>query len=334
MPKTAITLFNAGITGITSGVTYHYRAVVRYGASSKVYGADATFQGTSIIVKSANVFRGYLGPSDLLIAIEYINNQAPYAPDQNPKIYFVTQLLSVDGTTILASSPLPHWGDRPTSIYLSAASSTAITNGAAYIIRMIGTYSSPPSATYTLTPNDWKGTSMTYLDNWAIDTAWSMNRYDARTGSDMYVSEDKLTKAIEKVFTDGVPYLKEKRPGIFLSSGATTNNLFGGTPNNTFDTSKDWIGEVGSDIAGDMAVFGNLFGLSGRDFNGMLILGVIVLVWGLLIANGVVIFAGFLIAGLMLEIGAQFRAIDIQYLLVPAVILLIIFVSQFFWDRR
>ena len=114
----------------------------------------------------------------MLVTAEYINTYPPYYPNQDPSLYFDFQLLSTNGSTVLASTPLKSWGDMPTSLYLSSSMVSSLTKGSQYYVGVVGTgISGTPAGYYQLQASDWQGSSKKYLDNWVLLTAGNMGLY-------------------------------------------------------------------------------------------------------------------------------------------------------------
>ena len=243
--------------------------------------ADALFQifGETVLnVVDAKVFQGYLEDDDLLFCIEYYNTYPPYYDSNlDPRSYFQIQLLGLDHATVLAASPLMAWGEAPGSIYLSAASATAITVGGAYRIQVIGTFSPYPVDYHDLTPADWGGGSdLTHLDSWLISTAKSIQNFYGYTGSNVLWQNvtnqgEVLTDAGGALFTIAIPGIATVRPNKFLIT-QTNPQFSAGTANNVYDTAGgDYRAMLGDEIADDLDSWGDLFNIDGNVMGGWLI---------------------------------------------------------------
>jgi hypothetical protein len=290
-------------------------------------------------VVGANAFQGYLQTGDLLVTAEILNIYPPYVSSGIPSEYFYVQLLALDYTTILASVPLTAWGYSPQGIYLNASSVTPLTIGGAYRIRVVDSLAGTVSAYYDLTSADWKGTDLIWLDKWIIKTAYNIDDYYGYTGSDSIVSEvtdvgQVLTDNGGAIFTNGIPGISQVRPNKFIISKSKPE-FDVGTDGNTYDSSKDYQTLLGSEVSGDLDTAGDLFSISGKNFGGLLI-GVIVCL---------VLFVGIMLGGrggipLMLVgglpilfIGNYVGLIGIQWTLVLAIAMVILFVWSMFWSR-
>jgi hypothetical protein len=302
--------------------------------------ADGLFEiwGNGVLsIESVMAFRGYIEANDLLFVAEIINNYPPYANTENAKDYFQMQLLGTDGVTVLAASPITAWGNKPQSVYLSANAATPITYGGGYYIRIIGTFASPPSVSQILISGNWKD-NLLYLDDWVIKTAYNIQTYYGYSGTSALVqyvtqSNEILTDAGGAIFANGIPGIATIRPNIFavakskpLAPTATANNVFDST---------SYVAMVGTPIATDLAVFGNVFGISGQNFAGWGI-GILIAVATIagMILGGRAAIAVLVVVGLPLAlIGNYTHVLGIQWTLVPVIALFMIFVLRFWWSR-
>jgi hypothetical protein len=327
-PMTAVGVFNATVTGLRRGKTYHYRAVANFGDFA-VFGEDATFTtltatgaSTELDISRGAVFSSYMvsGNGDMLITVETTCTYPPYYPSQNPKDYFSIQLLSVDGNTVLASVPLSNWGDKPTGIYLKPAIAATLAKQGAYQLRLMGqnvpTY---PNATYTLEPEDWKGSDLTELDDWCRGTAEYMAIFDdvPRTQYLKLLTDRRevISDFAGGYFTTGIPGIAQIRPYLF-ETHITQAALDGGTPNNLWDDPNAWEANLGSNLAADLVIFGAPFGATGKQFASVLIfvamIGVMMVVVGGL--NGTGALGAFFIAIPLLWLGTYFKINGVQVL--------------------
>jgi len=297
----------------------------------------SVYGNTVLSIVSAGVSQSYLTSGDLLFYIELINIYPPYANVYDPAQYFQIQLIGLDTTTVLAATPMTAWGDRPESIYLSASSASSITVGAAYIIKVVGTWTAtPPSITYTLQPSDWKGSNLTYLDKWMINTAYSISLYEnfANGTLTQYVTDqgEILTDAGGALFTNAIPGIAQIRPNKFAVAKSKPQFALG-TNQGTYDASKLYSTQLGTEISDDLDTWGALFSISGSTFGGLLI--------GLLVA--ILLFAGMILGGRaampvfviiclpILFIGNYTGLVSIQWTLGLGAIAFILFVRQLWW---
>jgi hypothetical protein len=233
----------------------------------EIYG-EVVFQ-----VIGANVFEDYLTDGDWLITVETIVetiNEYPEYTTEDVSRYFNVQLLNVAGTSVIAATTLKSWGNAPCAIYLSPTSVIPLTSGSAYIIRMIGTFAGTPSTNYVLTTEDWIGGNLGYLDQWCLKTAKSMNLYDGNTATIPYTTKSSdggevLTTYGGGFFVDSIPSIMDIRPSLFETSTTSPDYEYG-TASNTYDESTTYQVQVGTRISTDADIFGNVFGISGKQF--------------------------------------------------------------------
>ncbi len=298
--KTAVGSYSIQIAGLSYATTYHFRATARYGLYY-VYGADMTFttlpavgSSTDLLIRSAEVFPNYGESGSLLFCVEYVNNYTYLFPDKSPAKYFSVQVLATNNIDVLASTPLPNWGDRPVGIYINPTyASSSFVYGTHYYIKLIantvtGSPASGMSVEYQLTDNDWNGGAQDVnynpLDSWCIGTAYHMEIADS---SYNYIT---LTTDVGKqindnaggYFTSGIAGIGQVRPDLFTTSQSAPT-ISAGTANNAWDSLTAWATNVGSSIAADVTVLGTPFGVSGRHF---LIALVMVIIVVLMVAAG------------------------------------------------
>lgn len=342
---TSTTGFTAGISGLSPSTTYHFRARVRYAAGSYVNGDDNTFttnaaseptEDFSII--SSNAFTGYLESGDLLVTLEYVNNTSPYANTTDPTNYFVIQFLDTDGSTVLASTPMPAWGNKVGSIYLSANSATSISSGGAYYVKIIGTYADPPNQEYTLTSADWRGDNPIYIDKWCLNAAYDIESYYELSGDDALVvmitgRGEVLSNAGGALFVQGIPYLDIVRPQLFAYRDVyVAGEAYTGT--NEYDANLDFEAEVGTDIYTDMTAFGGLFGVSGSTFAAFGLGLAVIVLFGIILGAGGVVAGGILSTFGLFMFGNEYGFLAIQWTLVVAFMLIWLAMAVFWWQHR
>lgn len=305
--------------------------------------ADALFEiwgSTVLSIESAAVFQTYLATGDILVTAEVINVYPPYATIGNPQEFFQLQLIALDTTTILASTPFTAWGDKPQSVYLSASSASALTIGAAYIVRVHGTFSGAPAdVDYTLTPADWYGSDLIWLDEWMRTTAHNLDTYYNLSGSSSLTqfvtnSGEILTDTGGAIFTNAIPGISQVRPNMFVISKSKPQFTVG-TNGNTYDAGQDYKVILGAEVSGDLDTWGTLFSMSGNNFGGWtigLIIGGILIIG--LILGGKAGVPLLLVGGLpILFIGNYTGLIGIQWTVIFAVAMVIYFTWSFYFSR-
>lgn len=290
-------------------------------------------------VKGANVFTDYLVTGDWLITIECVNVYPNYVYITDASRNFNIQLLNPAGTVVLAATTLKSWGDAPAAIYLNPTSVLPLTFGAAYIIRMIGTFVGTPSVQYTLVASDWAGSDLKLLDNWCINTANSMNVYDGNTLLHPYTRKVSgigyvLTTEGGADFTLAIPAIEAERTTLF-ETYKTQPSLTLGTSNPVYDNAFTWQNQVGVRVTADATTFGALLGITGKDFLALgfwiIIIGAMLFVFFnhqgsetpivLVLCIPILLYANYL------------RVISIQVTLVASAIMALLF-SLKFWVSR
>lgn len=286
---TNATTFALEVTNLFSGTTYHYRAVSRVSTESGDiywYGADKSFatllaegSSTDIQIKSVNIFSTYSVTGDMLVCVETVNKYSDFFPNERPSDYFQVQFLDTDNVTVLGATGLPHWGDRPSAIYLSTAIAATVTPQDTHYVKLIG-YGivGSPYTEYIIQTNDWKGNDLVALDNWCTGTAKNMQINDNVDGY-IATATDKseiLSDTVGAYFTTGVPGLSTIRPNLF-----NTNIVSGtaplGTANDQWESANEWEANVGG-LKDDIGKFAAPLGVNSRDTFGLIFWGIIVLV--------------------------------------------------------
>ena len=341
--------FDFEIDGLALDTTYHFIAHATYVKDEIAYtvdGADNSFttlrtEGATGVVQvlGAAVFQNYTTTGDLLFVAEVVNTYPPYYKVTNPADYFVVQLLDPTETKVLAATPLKQWDMSPVGIYLSSNSASYISYGGAYVIRMIGTFATPPDDTYTLQALDWKGSDLTRLDDWVRATAEDMNVYFGFSGASSLTAKEVggstvLSNTGGTYFVTGITGLMAVRPDIFLTTRRTPNQEYG-TATNAYDTDKMWQAQVGETIAADAEVFGDVLNVTAKQF---LSLGI----WAAFAFAMLFIFASakgsesvmvMVLCVPILFSGAYFRIIELQIILVMGAVLALLFVLKMFFTK-
>lgn len=212
-----------------------------------------------------------------------------------------------------------------------------LTEGAAYIVRMIGiNIAGTPSVSHTMTATEWYGTDLDSLDEWILGVAWNMNTNNSwwGTSNDMLnpVTDTGVTLTDKggAYFTNGIQGISVIRPDLF-SITKNTPSFTQGTANNVFDTSTTWIAQVGAIIQADATAFGNLFNATGQIALGYLIGALILLIVIFAVSNGAKPLGMLLICVPLIIVGNYLRVIGIQITVVLAATCVFLFVRQFWW---
>lgn len=239
-----------------------------------------------ISVISGLVYPSYITSGDLLFTLEYINIYPPYVDETTgegvvePELYFAVRLLDVDGVTVVASTPMMQWGNKPGAIYLNAAQAVSITPGGAYYLEIYGIFTGNPSASYQLVATDWNGS----IGGWVIASAHDMESYYSTTFTvySPVVSGTVLDEEGGVIFTAGIPYLMETHPELFqvmVISHEFTTPATQVTP-----LAGDWELQLGAGISGVFNSMGTMFGLDGQYIGASLLF---LLYLGLVVSVGV-----------------------------------------------
>lgn len=280
-------------------------------------------------VVGAQVYSGYLEDGDWLFVVNYINEVTPYYPDSNPKNYWLLQLL--DGSTVISSLPVQAWGQRPGSIYLSAAAVSSMEWGKnTYSIRLYGNYGTYPYDSYTLSPADWIGASWSQLDTWVINLASTIEERDGETYLTESENGDVLNTAGGSIFSAGIPWLPETRPDIFqytLSTLQYTHTDWG-----TEDPEQDWqswMGPVITDLANSA---GAIFHISGKWALGLFLFLIYVVIGsaGLFVGKTT---DGLILASPLILLSANWYIIPLALFATAIMLLVYKWVKAEIWER-
>ena len=285
---------------------------------------------------SASVFKGYLEDGDMLFLIHYKNIYAPYYRTFDSSQYFNLQLLDTDGVTLLAQIPCLQWGYMPGSIYLNADAAAGLTEGAAYYLRLYGTFTGNPSDSYQLTASDWIGENDSSLDQWVINTAYAIEDWytdwlgttvtlvTSSTSGANVLNDDGAT-----IFIIGIPYLDVVRPDLFETavSDISHTDIF---PENTFEDYVTWQAMVGSQLENVAEDASDIFGMDADTVLGVGILFCYV---------GVAVFtfaSGHTTAGLALSfpfiiLAGALRVVDIGIIAIIGITAVISIVWSLWW---
>lgn len=282
-------------------------------------------------VEGANVFSGYLESGDWLVTICYEVDNATYNMTRDSKSVRQWRLLSADYNTTYAQVPLQAWGYKPGSIYLSAASVAALEWGTNYTVSLHDTVNDAEVCNYTLEMADWRGTSMSQLDDWCIMMAYAMEAYYA----DTYVASTAvqglvLNEEVMAAFVIGIPYLDEIRPGLFQVTTSTVTYTEDDHGDSYIAGLDDWSVAVGPYIAGMLNDSGGIVNLTGDQAGRVTLLGA----YAALAAVAIPVGGGpaGLIFGLPLVfLGVYLRLVDVALLGVGIFVATFLWVWHFWW---
>lgn len=322
----------------TDGSTYtggdRYNSTNAGGAWTKYNTSDLLFEiygNPSMQIYGANVYSGYMSDNDWLVVVKGINTAEPYYSTSESKSSFSLQLTKADDT-LIAQTPLPAWGYKPCSIYLSNTTTATLDWGAAYKVKFVCMDNASYNTSYTLTSADWRGSELSILDAWCLDLARALENYYSTTFIVATASKgDVLNEEGGVIFLTGIPYLDAIRPGIFqiVTSGIPYTP---GTWSGGYETSlPTWETAVGADIAAFLNDTGGLINVDGKTTG----IFFIVLIY-IAIAMGVFIGKGEGTAGMLLGLpvlwlGVYFRFIPWQAIGVVTVFMVVFAIRQLVW---
>lgn len=162
--RTSTGVFSIDMLGLTSGVTYHYRAKITYGGAS-YYGTDEAFATTTsgglaspdtLNISKVYVYRDYVTTGDRLYMIVYKLVYTAGDPPQDVTDFF--EIVMTSSGVIKAKIRPKMWGYRAVFLY-QAFDLNLIAWGAPCVITLKGTTSqygvTPPESVYTLAAGDW-----------------------------------------------------------------------------------------------------------------------------------------------------------------------------------
>lgn len=289
----------------------------------EVYGND------SLTIESANVFSDYKEDGDLLFTVNYKNVFKPYYALHDPADYFNLVVLDTDESTILASSPIHAWGNKPQGVYLNADSAASITLGEGLYI---GILYSTTNVTYELEAEDWKGSDLSYLDKWVRLTAGNMEEYyDVTLLTYVSGKGEVLNDDGSALFTEGISGLMNYRPNLFKTVvGTSTADI--DIPEDVFSETKNWEVSLGDDLVDLAEEGGDLVDLDGKGTVQIVIAIVFSLFAIFMLASGHFMFA-FVGAIPVALIGMELGIIDAVYVGLIAAIFVLVFVWNIWWSR-
>jgi hypothetical protein len=187
------------------------------------------------------VFKNVDETGDWLILAEGLVEYTVTPTDYTASEAYLFEILGTDGVTTLFSKALNAWGNRPISIYLTAAQVTAagLVSGSAYVLRISGNPLVFPSLTgnsviATLTAADYIDQSVgatsdsptdNSLRNFCILVAENIEAYDTPVSS--YLDEIQgysyLTNSGADIFIEGIPNLYNFCPILFQYGAERVN---------------------------------------------------------------------------------------------------------------
>ena len=184
--------------------------------------------------KYYKVFENVLETSDMLFVAEGYVNYTVEPTDYTAEEAFIFEVLNTAGNETIISRSLVDYGDRPISIYLTAAQKTSlgVVSGTAYKLRIRGNPSIFASQTgnsvnATLAGEDYINQSLSgnttttnLLRNFMILMAIAIEAEDVPTDSYLTISQGitYLSSEGANIFLAGVPFLDSMCPVLFVNA--------------------------------------------------------------------------------------------------------------------
>jgi len=287
----------------------------------------------SFEIKGANIYSNYLEEGDWLIAIKYKNTREPYYGNETSQDAFLLQLVKADNTTIIAQVPLPAWGYRPSSIYLSATTVSTLEWGSAYKVKMYGTDAVHNTTTYTLTAADWRGSNLAILDDWCLSLARAMERQDDETYLVMTTAKGEvLNEEGGVIFVTGIPALDTVRPNIFQIAVSEIPYEETDWTSAYWDTLPAWDEAVGDELASILTSTGDLIGIGGRNIGMLLVfvLWAVVATTSFAVGHGT---AGMALSIPILVLGVYFGFMPFAVMGVGIAIVVALLARELWWSK-
>ncbi len=239
----------------------------------------------------AYAFKNVNETNDMLFLAESYIYYTPTYPTESSKQAFLFEILNAAGTSVLVSTPVWQYGDRPVSIYLTHLQADAIplAPNTEYKMRLTGN----PALFPTLT----EGTNMitaTLSSDWWVDQALAtaeknplrnviiqmLDNIEAEDAPLPAVSYIKVVDGVEylsspygaNLFLGGVPQL-----GVFCPSAfqTITNPMEAPAPTSagTYAGSLTPLGQMGATMATGLTNFGTWLGIPQQMAGGAVYLG-------------------------------------------------------------
>lgn len=299
------------------------------------FGAEEYFNVDDYLrIDDVEIFQSFAEDEDWLIAIRYLNLYPPYFDTYDVRKLFLFQLIDTTGV-VVAQSQVMAWGNKPGSIYLSASSVSSLEWGAAYTIRMYGTFTGNPYVDFDLSAEDWIGEDLTNLDSWVISSAHIIEDYYSSSSLDLttIVAErgEVLNSTGGAMFELGISGLSLQRPLIFQ-----TYTITGTSTDLTIDTSyiatlKNWSASWGDDGTLMLNRWGALFGIDGGVIGSMffLIPMLALLIWAFIPSSSHA--ASILTAPIL--VGSVFFGTDPLFIVMLGVVAVFIWIKQWWFDK-
>jgi len=169
-----------------------------------------------IRIESARVFQSYKQSGDYLIVADTTNVYVPYYPNGDPQLQFQLQLID-DSSVIRGTTNFKMWERQPLAIYLNASSTSALSWGSLYTLRIQALFANDVKFDYSLSSDEWIAGDLLYLDSYVKSLASAYETYYDETllTSQVGGTDIVLNEAGSVIFMRGIPGLEEIRPNLF-----------------------------------------------------------------------------------------------------------------------
>lgn len=221
--------------------------------TADVGGADAMFEiwgYASLQVSDCKVFTGYLEPGDWLVVADTTNTYPPYYNDMDdPSEWFYLQFVNLNTSMVEAAVPCRFWERQPLGIYMSEDEVSDLTwsgNFTARLTHLDGT----AYQEYPLSPEDWRGDNLYYLDQWMRTTGTAFESYYGET---FVISDaDKggalvLNEVGGVMFIRGIPAIARVRPDMFSEVVYLTPHEEEGWTH-AYEEGREWQSHLGTEL--------------------------------------------------------------------------------------
>ncbi len=297
------------------------------------------------------VFYNVQETGDMLFVAEQYVHYVVEPVDYTASEAFLFEVLDVDGTTTLLSTPLNEWENKPVSIYQTAAQVTTLglVSGTAYFIRIVGNPLVFPTTagnnvTAGLAASDYFDQSLgvdegiaedNLLRNFLLAMAENIEDNDAPAPGAEYIEPIQgiryLTTDGGDIFIQGIPALGTMCPILFTSSLTV---LAGDAPESTgtYALTMTPLAKWGATTANGLTQLGIYLGIS-QALAGSVVLFIITIAFAVYIymktQSGI---AALLLVAAMPFMGAFMGLMPIALAFIFAIVVIVL-MGYFFFSR-
>ena len=231
------------------------------------------------------VFENVVETGDMLFVAEALVEYTPDEPtDYTASEAFLFEVLNITGTAVLLSIPLNAYGDRPISIYQTAAQAATLVSGTAYGLRITGNPLVFPSqtgntvTTYLAADDYIDQTTATDSSNplrdFLIIVANNIEDYDTPGTSYLVLVAGitYLTTGGGNIFIEGIPNLSTFCPILFQTA---SEPLTSDAPESigAYSSSLTVENKFGTSMASGVATLGSFVGINQTLMASVILLG-------------------------------------------------------------